>query len=274
VSVIRLDDAWSPALEELLLHEPLVNLFLLGYANAIPLRRAVWYGLRHGERLRAACLLLPGRLLVPYAPVDARDAEALGAALRKRHRPTMMVGPRAACDAVWSVFAPDADVDRHYDQRLYVCREAPETGPIPGFRKATVSDLEEVAQHARRMEYEDLGRWPDASSPATWRHGIRRRIENGQTWVIERDGALCFQIHVGTVTPWGAQVGGTWVPPEHRGQGLATQGMLGLGRALLPGHKALTLHVNEANTPAVRTYRRAGYVEDVPFRLITLRETP
>lgn len=272
MSVIRLDDAWSPALEELLLHEPQVNLFLLGYADAVPLRRAVWYGVRHGQHLRAACLLLPGRLLVPYAPLSERDAEAIGALLRKRHRPTMMVGPRAACDALWEAFAPDAEVDRRYDQRLYVCDAAQPLDPVPGFRKATLDDLDVVAEHARRMEYEDLGRWPDAGDPAGWRHGIRRRIDNGQTWVIERDGQLLFQIHVGTVTAWGAQVGGTWVPPEHRGQGLATQGMLGLSRAMLPGHRQLTLHVNEANEPAVRTYRRAGYREDVPFRLITLMD--
>lgn len=274
MSVIRLDDAWSAALEELLLQEPQVNLFLIGYADAVPLRRAVWYGVPDGPRLRAACLLLPGALLVPYAPFSESDAEAMGSTMRKRHRPTMLVGPRAASDALWDAFAPDAPVDRRYDQRLYVCDEAPETGPVPGFRKATLADLPEVAEHARRMEFEDLGRWPDAADPVRWRSGIRRRIENGNTWIIHREGSLRFQIHVGTITAWGAQVGGTWVPPEDRGQGLATQGMLALGRAMLPGHRQLTLHVNEANEPAVRTYRRAGYREDVPFRLITLGEEP
>ncbi len=270
MSVLRLDDAWEPALDELLLRAPATNLFLLGYADAIPLRRAWWYGVRHGDRLRAVCLVVPGRLIVPFAPLDPRDATALGNHLRRRHPPAMMVGPRAACDALWEAFAPDAPLDRHYDQRLYQCTQPGPRHPVPGFRKAALDDLDVIAEQARHMEHEDLGRWPDADDPDAWRRGMRRRIERGQTWVIERSGEIVFQIHVGTVTAWGAQVGGTWVPPEHRGRGLATEGMAGLSRALLPGHRMLTLHVNEANTPAVRVYEKAGYVADAPFRLLTV----
>ena len=49
--------------------------------------RALW--------LLAAVLIVPTRLVVPWAP-DEAHAEMLGTTLRRRHRPTMMVGPRAA----------------------------------------------------------------------------------------------------------------------------------------------------------------------------------
>lgn len=271
---LRLDDAWAPALEELLLDAPHVNLFLLGYADALPLKRALWYGVPDrglGERLDAVCLLLPGRLLVPYArTLDA--AGALGAFLRPRHRPCMLVGPRDTADALWDAFAHDAPVHRRYDQRLYRLA-APPADPAPrGFRKAVLADLDVVAEQARAMEFEDLGRWPDASDRPGWVRGIKRRIDNGQTWVIEEAGELVFQIHVGTVVRWGAQVGGTYVPPAHRGRGLGLAGMHGLAWRLLPGHRELTLHVNEANAPAVRTYVRAGWQPDLPMRLLTVPE--
>lgn len=269
--VIRLDDTWAPALDELLLQAPTTNLFLLGVADALSLKHAHWYGVPDDDRLRAVCLVLPRRLLVPFAP-DPIDATHLGRALRPHHPPAMLVGPREAADAFWAAFAPHAQVERRYDQRLYQRVEPPgPCEPIPGFRKATLRDLPSILEHSRQMEHEDLGRWPDAEDPKGWRQGVADRVQRGHTWVIERSGALVFQIHVGTVTRWGAQVGGTWVPPEHRGQGLAVQGMRGLIRALLPGHRRLTLHVNEANEPAVRTYERVGFQRDAPFRLQTVR---
>lgn len=269
--VVRLTEAHGAALEELLLLDPPVNLFLLGYLDAVPVPRAWWYGALDGDRVVAAALLVPGRLVVPFSP-DPAHATALGRALGRRHRPCMMVGPRAACDALWAPWGRGARIDRWHDQRLYVCdtHALPERDPLPGFRRAHPDDFAEVLDQAAAMEVEDIGRFRLDDDPDGFREGVRRRIQQGQTWVVERDGALVFQIHVGTETAFGCQVGGTYVPPAHRGQGLATAGMLELGRRLRRRHKRITLHVNEANAPAVRVYERSGYRPHAPFRLVTL----
>lgn len=246
------------------------NLFLLGFLDANSLARGLWYGVTDRERVRAVVLVLPGRLAVPFA-LEPGLAGDLGRMLKPRHPPCMVVGPRAACDALWDAWARDVTPERFYDQRLYVCSAAPPGGPVAGFRKATLSEWEIVARQAGRMEEEDLGRNPAREHPELHEQVVRDRIRNGKTWVIERDGAIVFQINVGTALPIGCQVGGTYVPPEHRGAGLATEGMRELCRRLLPKHRIVTLHVNEANTPAVTVYERSGFERSTPFRLITVR---
>jgi ribosomal protein S18 acetylase RimI-like enzyme len=269
VKVLRLSDSHGPALEELLLREPITNLFLLGQIDAGALGRSNWYGAMDGEALLGATLIVPGRVAVPYATHDD-VAVAIGRYLRWRHRPCMLVGPRAACDALWRAWAPDAQVDRWYDQRLYVCTAPVEGEPLAGFRRARAQDASVIAHYADLMEQEDLGRFPRKEDPEGFLRSVHRRIEQGATWVLELHGQLAFQIHVGTSTPWGVQVGGTYVPAAFRGQGLAAACMRELGRRLLPQHRCITLHVNEANTPAVRSYERSGYIRDVPYRLLTL----
>ncbi|MCB9663340.1 MAG: GNAT family N-acetyltransferase [Alphaproteobacteria bacterium] len=273
MKVVRLTDRHAPAIEERLLDAPPVNLFLLGYLDAIPIARATWYGVpREDGALAGLVMLVPGRLAVPWCP-EPEAADALGRTLHGRHRPCMMVGPREACDALWAAWAPaDTPVDRWHDQRLYVCDQAPAGEPLRGFRRAVVADLEQVVAQSAAMEWEDVGRRVLEADPGAYRAVVQRRIEAGQTWVLDRDGELHFQINVGTVTRWGVQVGGTYVPPAHRGQGLATAGMKELCRRLLGRHRMVTLHVNEANTPAVHVYERAGFRPHTAYRLVTLRE--
>lgn len=268
--VVRLTQEHEEQAEALLRDDPVQNLFLLGFLDASSLARGFWYGVEHGERLTAVALVLPGRLVVPWSPDDT-DAKLLGEALRARHPPCMFVGPRAACDAMWAVWGRDVRPERFYDQRLYVCHTPPPGPPVKGFRKAAMTEWRTISRYSALMEYEDLGRDPSQDMPDLHDTVVKDRIRNGRTWVIERGGEILFQINVGTSTPWGCQVGGTYVPPERRGHGLATDGMRELCRQLLPRQRIVTLHVNEANTPAVRVYERSGFERDAPFRLITVR---
>src|SRR5687767_8980727 len=108
--VVRLAVEDEPAIEALLLQDEVVNLFLTGFLAVHPVDRAWWYGVgdRHGAggaRVRAVVLVLPGRLAVPWA-LDPADAARLGIHLAEQHRPCMLVGPRAACDALWARWAP------------------------------------------------------------------------------------------------------------------------------------------------------------------------
>jgi GNAT superfamily N-acetyltransferase len=252
----------------------LQNLFLIAFLDEVTLGRGLWFGILDGERVRALALVIRGRLCVPWAP-DLEDAARIGRYLAAEFPPAMMVGPRSACDALWGPWSRGKPPSRFYNQRLYVCRTPPRGLERPGFRLAATEEWRVIAHQAAAMEVEDLGRDPHALYRELHEQAVRDRIRQGRTWVLEQDGEIVFQINVGTVVaPMGCQVGGTYVPPAHRGKGLAVQGMRALCRRLLQDNAAVTLHVNEANIPAVRTYERSGFVRSHPFRLLTVADTP
>lgn len=270
MGITRLAEVHADAVEELLLTDPIVHLFLLGFLHQHGVGRAHWYGEVVGEQVITCALVVPGRIAVP-GPATAEQADRLGRAMRFVHRPTMMVGPRDTVDRMFAAWAPHAVTDRWHDQRLYVCRAVPDGAELVDLRRATRADADAVADAAARMDREDTGRRLDEVEPAAFAASVMQRIDSEATWISADDRGLRFQVQVGSQTPWGAQVGGTWVPPERRGAGLASAGMRAITRRLLTQLPCVTLHVNEANLPAVGAYRAAGYQPHAPLRLLTLR---
>lgn len=268
----RLDRRDESAVEELLHDDPVLNLFLLGFLAVHPMDRAWWYGVGP-DRLEGVVLVLPGRLAVPWCPSE-HHAAALGELLRQLHRPCMMVGPRAATDAIWGTWAAGRRPVRSYDQRLYVLRSCDPPPRLEGFRRAVPADALQVARLASAMELEDLGMDPADESASAHRSAVQDRIGSGRTWVVERDGEIVFQVNVGTTSRLGCQIGGTYVPPAHRGRGLATAGVRATCAFLLQRYPLVTLHVNEANPSAVRVYEKCGFARSSPMRLLTVRGTP
>ena len=264
--VVRLGCADEPAIEALLAPDPVVNLFLIGFLAVHPVDRSWWYGI--GSPLRAVVLVLPGRVAVPWAR-SGDDAARLGAHLADQHNPSMLVGPRDTCDRLWERWTRTPP-RRCYDQRLYLLERGPLPLPPdpPGFRVAELADLEEVVRHAAAMELEDLGVDPAIENPRMHRTVVQERIRAGRTFVVRRSGRVVFQVNLGTTHALGCQIGGTWVPPELRGTGIATAGVAATCRRVFEHYGRITLHVNEANLPAVRVYRKVGFQENAAFRLI------
>jgi predicted GNAT family acetyltransferase len=182
----------------------------------------------------------------------------------------MLVGPREACDTIWEFWRRRAKPLNFYDQRLYVCTKIDDAPTIPGFRLAEMDDLETVAHYAGLMEAEDLGVNPIITNPGAHQRAVLERIRAGRTYVIAHRTEIVFQIVIGSKTAWGCQVGGTYVPKENRGRGWATRGMRVLCQHLLESYPRVTLHVNEANSPAVKVYERTGFERNAPYRLIVL----
>lgn len=252
------DDA-EAAVEELLLDDVTTNLFLLGMLDRWP--AGTWYGLGD-DRLDAVALVLPG-LMVPYAR-EGVDIEPLIASVCA-HRPDTVVGPRALCDQLISGWpAPLAT----HDQRLYVLQRS--EAACEGLRQAVAEDQEDVSAMSLAMEAEDLGRPPRSLEIHEAR--VADRIRDGRVWVVERAGELVFTVNVGTDTVHGAQLGGTYVPPLHRGRGLASRAMAAVAARLLQERPRVTLHVREANAPAVRAYERAGFEPSTAYRVALFRE--
>lgn len=273
MEVIRLGTGWEAAVEALLVRDPILNLFPLSFLDVHPIDRSTWMGAIDGDAILALTLMIPRRLAVPCGE-DLAAMGAIGTFLRRRrYSPSMVVGPREPADALWSNWAPSTRTRCFFDQRMYVCEQVPTSPPLAGFRRALEHEWRVVSEYSGAMEQEDLGRNPALTDPAAHRAVVIERIRSGRTWVLVRDDTIVFQINVGTRSLGGCQVGGTYVPPAHRGKGYATLGMRELCRRLVPKHRCVSLHVNEANTPAVALYERAGFRRAHAMRLITLEDT-
>ena len=75
--------------------------------------------------------------------------------------------------------------------------------------------------------------------------------------------------HIGIITPYAAQVQGVWVPPDRRGEGLATRGMAAVVEAVRRDiAPVVSLYVNEWNGPARAAYERVGFSETARFATI------
>ena len=60
-----------------------------------------------------------------------------------------------------------------------------------------------------------------------------------------------------------------WVPPDRRGEGLATSGMAAVVQAIRQNvAPVVSLYVNEWNVPARAAYERVGFIETARFSTI------
>jgi RimJ/RimL family protein N-acetyltransferase len=270
------------ALQALLLQDPLPNLFLLSLVEHEALAgersKGIFYGLWEEDRhhpgeprndLAATVYVSPTGLVVPFCPWS-EHAAVLGRHVDQHHSPQLIIGPRLASDLFWDATDKLATVRTRYDQRLYVAHRA-SAGPVAeGLRLATLDDAADLSRFSSRMMLEDLGFDPAITNPRAHTASVLRRIHEGRSWVVEQHGRLVFKIDLGSACSEGALVGGTYVVPDRRGEGLCARAMRGVLAALLQTHPCVTLHLNEANAPAVGCYERAGFERDVAMRLMVL----
>jgi RimJ/RimL family protein N-acetyltransferase len=250
------------------------NLFLLGLLDAGngPQGRGEWVGVIDASGAFNAICFAGGRpgpglqsaTAVPYGESEA--CQVLGRWVATEGGAWMVIGPRMAADSLWQGLGREPDRIR-FEQRLYVCTTVSE-GPTLPVRLAHQEEAPRLARWASKMLHEDLGLEPQRINPMAHMERMRHRIQADRTRVAEENGQTVFLIDVGTWFGLGAQVGGTWVPPASRGRGVATRAMRGLCHELLAECQRVTLHVNEANLPAVRCYEAAGFVRAAAFRLI------
>lgn len=211
-------------------------------------------------------LITGGGLTLPFA-TDPEDAWALGRATRSYFAVGMVLALREMGDHFWAGFGMESP-RLWYDQRLFV-GDRPSRGPMPqGFRLAVPEDLDVLISSNSEMMLEDLGFDPAGLDADQHRRSILKRIEREQTYVVAQEGQILFKIDVGAWSEDGVMVGGTYVPPAWRNQGVATRAMRALQHVLLESHPRVVLHVNERNAPAMRVYRAAGMVPTDAMRLV------
>lgn len=218
----------------------------------------------------SAVAFVGGNWFVSVHAAKAEHAAELARAVRSSLKVRRAVGERAATDAFWEAWSPGrASTILSHPQQLMIVRPG-EAGTLTlsGLRPAHAAEEGMVYEASALMQLEELGIDPRLEEPGSFRSQVQERLRTGRTWVFVENGDLVFKAEVALKSRHGAQIGGVWVPPHHRGKGWASRGMTELARRLLDQVPAVSLHVHEKNEPAVAAYRRAGFKAVLPFRLL------
>lgn len=139
-------------------------------------------------------------------------------------------------------------------------------------RLATLDELDMVAYAHAEIAFAENGVNPLEKDPEGFLARCARRITNGKTWVLVRDGQLIFKADIISDTPDVIYLEGIWVPPQERNKGYGLRCMSQLMRELLPRTQAVCLLVNENFEEAQAFYKRAGFKMISPYDTIFLKD--
>ena len=230
----------------------------------------MWGYFEDGE-LTGACHVAANMVPVQCDTVAAQ-AFAEKAVARGRTSSTI-VGPSASVDVLWDVLAGEWGPPREcrWRQPHLVLDDVPLVEPDPLVRATTRDDLAQLYPACVAMYTEEVGVSPESGGGGEfYRARILQLIARGWSFArFDDDGRVLFKAEVACVSPYAAQVQGVFVPPELRGQGLATAGMAAVVAAVRRDiAPSVSLYVNEWNVPARTAYERVGFRESTTFSTI------
>jgi predicted GNAT family acetyltransferase len=154
------------------------------------------------------------------------------------------------------------------DQVLYEITE-PTPGDYLTLRPATDKDRSWVTHAAAEMMKEDFGVDRLGVDPELFRRRIQTSIRARREIIGEVDDQPVFRVNVGTMCRYGAQLGGTWIEPRFRGQGIGKAAMRSTAARLLEDVPRVTLHVRHNNDAAIGCYSAVGFRPSQAFRLLS-----
>ena len=263
INVERLHNSDTAEVLEFLAQRPIhtVTMMSMIHDNGIvsPFNRGTFYGCRD---LKGQ---LEGVALVGHATlmetVSDRALAALAQVARECPNTHMIMGEKERVADFWSHYA---DAGRR--QRL-ACREwlyelnwsVEAREPMADLRPAQTSELELVMPIQAELAFAESSINPMQVDPQGFRRRCLRRIEQGRTWVIVKNGELIFKADVISKTPEVIYLEGVWLREESRHKNLGTRFMSELLRRLLEHTKSVCLLVNETNESAQGFYRKCGF---------------
>lgn len=254
--------------------DPVVHCFIDGRLRAAggePWRLGgeLW-GLVEDGRVLAA--LYAGANIVPIA-TDPRSRAAFADRLRSQgRRCSSIVGPAEEVLDLWRQLEPAWGPAREVRARQPLLRiDGP--SPIeadPGVRAVRPDELDALLPACVAMFTEEVGVSPLAggSGPA-YRARVAELVREGRALASFDDRGVAFKAEIGAATPDACQVQGVWVRPDLRGRGLSAPGMaavVAIARERIA--PAVSLYVNDFNTPARKAYAAAGFREHATFATV------
>ncbi|MCY7395617.1 MAG: GNAT family N-acetyltransferase [Nocardioides sp.] len=259
---------------ELTGRDPVINVFVDHRARTTRLEPRwlggeIW-GRFLGGDLVSACHV--GANLVPIMASDD-DARAFAErALARSRTVSTIVGPHHAVEIFWNTVSGAWGRPRElrWQQPHLQIDGPPLVPPDPAVRRTTSHDMDQLYPACVAMYTEEVGISPEHGGGADlYRARVAQLANRGWSFARFDQGRLVFKAEVACASPYAAQVQGVYVPPDRRGEGLATAGMAAvveLVRAEIA--PVVSLYVNEWNNPARASYERVGFIETARFSTV------
>jgi predicted GNAT family acetyltransferase len=254
--------------------DPVVNVFAEYRARTTSLEPR-WLGGEMWGRYRDGALTAACHVGANLVPVECDEADAIAFADRARRggrAASTIVGPRQAVEAFWERVSDRWGRPREIRaaQPHLALADWPQVAPDPLVRRTTRADLGLLYPACVAMYTEEVGVSPEVAGGADlYRARVLQLIHRGWSFARFDEGRLVFKAEVACATPYAAQIQGVWVPPDRRGEGLATGGMAAVAEAVRRDvAPVVSLYVNEWNRPARRAYESAGFTETARFTTI------
>jgi len=134
-------------------------------------------------------------------------------------------------------------------------------------RRAAMRDAGALFPLQAGYETEEVLPVGAAFNPAACRKVLESLIADNLIFTAELNGCLVGKININARSFNRLQIGGVYVQPEYRRQGIALAMTAGLIRELAPQKKGFTLFVKKANIPARKVYDRLGFEKIGDYRI-------
>jgi ribosomal protein S18 acetylase RimI-like enzyme len=141
-------------------------------------------------------------------------------------------------------------------------------------RRPETEDLD--ALYPLQMDYEREEVLPPGAefNPAACRAGLEYLIKTGMILIACLKDQVVGKININAQSFTRFQIGGVYVLPGFRGQGIARAMTAALIRLLAPRKKRFTLFVKKTNIPARRVYDYVGFSKIADYRINYYRTGP
>jgi len=231
------------------------------------------------ETLRAAVLLSSSGTAFPVLDdaVEADPTESLLKGLRasrivRAYRPSACLGAASHVAALISAMRWKPALDIPYDAMIFrrgtATRDMAGRGPMRiVYRRALSSDLGALYPLAAEYERTEVLTRLHTFDPSACRASQARSLERMTVYLAEAGGRVVARAQTNALGFSTEQVGGVFVDPAHRGQGLGRGIMTALVNDIVSRGKNVSLFVKKSNTVASSLYRSMGFEIDREYRV-------
>jgi predicted GNAT family acetyltransferase len=254
--------------------DPVVNVFVDYRATTTNLEPR-WLGGEMWGRFDGGDLIAACHVGANLVPIQARPEDAAAfaeRALTRGRTVSTIVGPQEAVRVFWNGVASSwgRPRDTRWEQPHLEIAGQPLVAPDRQVRRTTKADMGELYPACVAMYTEEVGVSPEQGGGAElYRARVAQLVNRGWSFARFDGDRLVFKAEVACATAYAAQIQGVYVPPDRRGEGIATAGMAAVvdivRREVAP---VVSLYVNDWNTSARAAYERVGFRETARFATV------